>query len=366
MPLQSARFAGDPQLEACLNHLRNLRIGSTGPAVAKIQRALVDLGFPLPRSGVDGKFGIETAGAVKRFQKSKGLIPVDGIVGPDTMRALDASFPAAPGAPLPSALPKGIHWGVDTVNAANSAVLQDGKLVTLFDLITSKLGMPEFWGRYLFASAKVGITALKKEEAKFIFNSSNGTCRILVIDDIGGQRFKQGKDIGRQDAQIALNRCSALSMPGGAMVYADIEPQFECSSGWFQGWWEVMRAGGRGGGGLYCDATQFIFSRPHRAALKATMDPLSAGLNPDPPLFPPDPPFIARLLWAQRPVKFFKTIIDPKNFKPDVYLPAEPTYQRGTTAIWQYAGNCRVPGSGQLIDMNLANDQGFGSMWRGP
>lgn len=178
-------------------------------------------------------------------------------------------------------------------------------------------------------------------------------------------RFRQGRDIGRQDAQIALGRCSALSVPAGVMVYADIEPQFQCSSGWFQGWWEVMRSAGRGGGGLYCDATQSTFNRPHRAALKATLDPLSAGIDPDPQQFHPDPPFSARLLWAQRPLRFIKTTIERSNFKPATFEPAEPGYQKKMTAIWQYGGNCHLAGSRMLIDMDLANEQGFASMWNG-
>ena len=56
-----------------------LRIGSRGPAVAKVQRAL----------GIeaDGIFGPKTRAAVKAFQRSHGLV-VDGIVGPKTRAAL--------------------------------------------------------------------------------------------------------------------------------------------------------------------------------------------------------------------------------------------------------------------------------------
>ena len=366
MPLRSARFAGDPTLEAVLNHSTKLQKGSTGTAVVKVQQALLDLGFQMPRFGADGSYGDETVAAVKSFQSSKGLRPIDGIIGADTMRALDAAFPAALGGGPANVLPPGIHWGVDTAAPANAAVLHDGVPITLFDLINLRLGMPEFWGRYLFGSAGLGVTALNKTEAQFIFDSSNGACRILLIDNIAASRFNQGFEIGKQDAQVALGRCAALSVPKGVMVYADIEPQFQCSSGWIRGWWEVMLAAGRGRGGLYCDPTQIPFNRPHRAALKATLDILSAALNPDQPFFPPDPPFAARLIWTQRPIRFFKKPVDPSNFKPDAYTPTEPTYQLGMTAIWQYAGNCPVvPGSHQVIDMNLANELGLASMWKG-
>ena len=57
----------------------NLRIGSRGPEVAAVQRAL---GIP-----ADGIFGRQTRRAVRSFQQANGLL-VDGIVGPVTRGAL--------------------------------------------------------------------------------------------------------------------------------------------------------------------------------------------------------------------------------------------------------------------------------------
>lgn len=58
-----------------------LELGSRGPAVAKLQRAL----------GIhaDGIFGKQTRRAVRAFQRRSGLV-VDGIVGPQTRAALSA------------------------------------------------------------------------------------------------------------------------------------------------------------------------------------------------------------------------------------------------------------------------------------
>ncbi|MBV8437900.1 MAG: DUF4157 domain-containing protein [Silvibacterium sp.] len=106
--LRSPRFAGDPVLEACFDNEALLQVGSRGPAVEKIQQALIDAGFPLPQFGVDGKFGPETQGAVRRYQSAHGLVP-DGIVGPLTMGSLDALFapPAPPAPPGPAPVPPG-------------------------------------------------------------------------------------------------------------------------------------------------------------------------------------------------------------------------------------------------------------------
>ena len=100
--LVALRFKGDGVLEACFDNERVLTTGAKGSAVSKIQQALVDAGFPLPKFGVDGDFGSETRTAVRNFQASLGL-KIDGIVGPQTMGALDARFSSTPPAPTPPA-----------------------------------------------------------------------------------------------------------------------------------------------------------------------------------------------------------------------------------------------------------------------
>lgn len=384
MPLKSPRFAGDPTLEACLNGRGSLRRGAANPrpAVEKVQRALVDLRIPLPRFGADGQFGGETAGAVSRFQAGRGLTP-DGVVGSRTMAALDGAF-SSPGQPSPTSPPPGppspppplqpgIHWGVDTAAKADFELPdKNGRRMKLFDIITQELGMPEFWGRYIFSSSSKGVAGLTKSEANFIFERSGGRCRILLIDNIAGVRFSQGKEVGKADALGALRQCGkgGLDVPGGVVIYADIEPEFQCNSGWFQGWWEVMQQAGRARGGLYVEPGQFGFSRPYRAALLATADIFTKAINPL--IFPPDPSNTARLLWSQRPVPFFKKVLgntdfNGGNFRPTSFAPNEPTFHPRMTVIWQYGGDCLVVprNANSKIDMNLANEQGFASMWKG-
>jgi peptidoglycan hydrolase-like protein with peptidoglycan-binding domain len=58
-----------------------------GPDVTAVQEALENTGFTL---AVDGIFGPLTDAVVRQFQLKKGLIS-DGIVGPATRSALDAS-----------------------------------------------------------------------------------------------------------------------------------------------------------------------------------------------------------------------------------------------------------------------------------
>lgn len=103
--LKSPRFARDPVLEACFDNERLVQVGNRGPAVEKIQGALIAAGFPLRAFGVDGVFGAETQAAVRAYQRAHGLVP-DGIVGPITMANMDALF-ASPASPVPAPTPPG-------------------------------------------------------------------------------------------------------------------------------------------------------------------------------------------------------------------------------------------------------------------
>jgi hypothetical protein len=69
--------------------------GRRGPAVADVQKALVALGYPLPKHGVDGIRGPETIAAVKQFQQANNLV-VDGDPGPETVAKLNAVLKTKP------------------------------------------------------------------------------------------------------------------------------------------------------------------------------------------------------------------------------------------------------------------------------
>ena len=69
------------------NSMPTVRFGSSGTNVKTMQQYLVDLGYSLPRFGVDGYFGSETRSAVTAFQAANGLSQ-DGVCGPLTWAAL--------------------------------------------------------------------------------------------------------------------------------------------------------------------------------------------------------------------------------------------------------------------------------------
>ena len=65
--------------------MANLKEGSSGPAVKKLQQQLKDKGFD--PGHIDGAFGPGTEAALIAFQKSEGLA-ADGIAGPRTLAKL--------------------------------------------------------------------------------------------------------------------------------------------------------------------------------------------------------------------------------------------------------------------------------------
>ena len=161
--LQSARFAGDPTLEAVLGG--TLRLGapgtspypapvlSSGPSIAKIQQALIDLHYPMPQHGADAKFGSETGTAVVKFKTIRGIQPNDPVVGPKTMAALDEAIVALdraqptppdprpkppdprpkPPDPQPEPLPVQRNWFTGDVSTGMSPVLRNSAVTFLVD-----------------------------------------------------------------------------------------------------------------------------------------------------------------------------------------------------------------------------------------
>jgi len=69
-----------------------LRRGMSGEPVETLQRALAAAGFYM--LAIDAEFGAGTEGALKLFQRARGLT-VDGIAGRETFAALDSYLPKA-------------------------------------------------------------------------------------------------------------------------------------------------------------------------------------------------------------------------------------------------------------------------------
>ncbi len=116
MALQSTILAGNARLEQAAAggpSVKKAPPADDPDAVRRLQRALVALGFPLPKSfplgasgEPDGKFGDETFTQLQKFQKQafpNQFSEWDGRAGKNTLAAMDARLPrkAAPAPPTP-------------------------------------------------------------------------------------------------------------------------------------------------------------------------------------------------------------------------------------------------------------------------
>jgi peptidoglycan hydrolase-like protein with peptidoglycan-binding domain/predicted chitinase len=149
--------AAPPALAARLGD-RTLRIGDAGDLVRACQIALARLGYDLKGSG---NYGANTQSAVLDFQRQHNL-EVDGEIGPETARAIDAAtaptgqaepphdgapMPAPPPLPPPAAPPSSSSDG-SAAAPTLAALLGDralqigdeGDLVRAFQLALAKLG----------------------------------------------------------------------------------------------------------------------------------------------------------------------------------------------------------------------------------
>ncbi|MCB2077968.1 MAG: peptidoglycan-binding protein [Novosphingobium sp.] len=112
--LKSQLLSGNARLESAAvspPSIRKRPPDDDADAVRRIQKALVRLGFTLPKSfpngpalEPDGLFGPETEGAVKSFQKREfpgAFSEWDGRVGPKTLAKMDGLLgPVAPERPV--------------------------------------------------------------------------------------------------------------------------------------------------------------------------------------------------------------------------------------------------------------------------
>jgi peptidoglycan hydrolase-like protein with peptidoglycan-binding domain len=92
-PATGGRASVHRHASATLTGSPALRLGSQGASVRLLQSLLNQHG---QQATVDGDFGPQTDGAVRRFQLAMGLV-VDGVVGPQTARALNR--PTSAGSP---------------------------------------------------------------------------------------------------------------------------------------------------------------------------------------------------------------------------------------------------------------------------
>ena len=66
-----------------------LRLGSTGAIVLMVQKTFNSIGYELENNGIFDKHMDEV---VRNFQEEREILPLDGVVGVETMLELDRLF----------------------------------------------------------------------------------------------------------------------------------------------------------------------------------------------------------------------------------------------------------------------------------
>jgi hypothetical protein len=115
--------------------------GRRGVEVADVQKALIALGYSLPKHGVDGIRGSETVTAVKQFQQDNGLT-VDGDPGPATVAKLNDVLKSKPdvASKLTKSTPADVKAAPSAANIDTSTI-QDPDFNKKLEKIASALGV---------------------------------------------------------------------------------------------------------------------------------------------------------------------------------------------------------------------------------
>lgn len=138
-PLRAARFADSERLQRAARNNPPLRLNDVNDAVARMQRAFLDLGFPMPKTtkktgAPDGHYGAETAAAVRRFQEENGIKPPGGHeAGKKTLGKLDEVFlkrdaPIEPTAPMLNGV--GVHSTTPAIETPDKKITRPEAQVT--------------------------------------------------------------------------------------------------------------------------------------------------------------------------------------------------------------------------------------------
>ncbi|MHB8590142.1 MAG: glycoside hydrolase domain-containing protein [Candidatus Dormibacteraceae bacterium] len=174
-------------------------------------------------------------GSVPTVQRSSNLNQIlTKVIGPTSLVNVQAHSAAVQATRL--------LWGVDSCHAfTTSPTGADG----LFPQVVSKLGMPDFWGRYLtntvcpaISSAEIATAAHFHMGILPIYNDYN--CSNVV-----------GYDTGKGYGAAATDAAAGLGIPQGRAIAIDIEPPGDAcpgaagvDAGFIQGWYDGVSSAG--------------------------------------------------------------------------------------------------------------------------
>jgi hypothetical protein len=182
-----------------------------------------------------------TSTAPARFTAAVGAIPaartedkvlqlVQQVSGPSTLVNLQAQSPAVQ--------PTRLLWGVDSCKAFTGDPTGE-----IYPGVTSGLGTPDFWGRYLTTTVCPAISA-----AEVVMAHQQHMAILPIYNDYDCSNVS-GYDTASGYAQAAVAAAQGLSIPTGRVLAIDIEPPGPYCSGavdadFVRGWFDAVTAAG--------------------------------------------------------------------------------------------------------------------------
>jgi Rv2525c-like, glycoside hydrolase-like domain len=209
-----------------------------------------------------------------------------------------------------------VWWGVDSVDAITQAEV---------DSVTTSLGKPDFFGRYIGQLA--GGYNMKVSDATVAH--SNGI-RILPIFSEFAQGTTSTHATGVYFAQYAATAARRLGIPAGRMIAVDIEPSSYVDAAFIQGWYDGMLPGG------YVPA---IYENPYTGTNRYFPGAYCTAVANEPAIAS------NLLLWSYEPSLAHQTRANAYKFAPDA-----PGCANQTVA-WQYNLSA---GSNPNVDLDEA------------
>jgi peptidoglycan hydrolase-like protein with peptidoglycan-binding domain len=197
-------------------------LGDSGSQVTAMQQSLVQLGFDT--GGVDGVFGPKTLSALIRFQQARNL-QADGVLGPQTSKALAIVAPMGSGPELSSSKAAGAaivattsQKGINIRQTPNGAVIgyaMDGVKVSLTGRESSASGRTWVeiatggWIAADFVKAGAIASAAPAPPATYSASTSAAENRLTLA---------QAKTLKAGQAYVKASRLNIRSSPGGAVI----------------------------------------------------------------------------------------------------------------------------------------------------
>lgn len=176
--------------------MANLKNGSSGEEVKKLQTALINAGYDVGSSGADGIFGANTQAAVKKYQQDNGLA-VDGIAGVNTQSALYGSTQTNTSANASTAAPAAAPTVKPTYDPSTDA----DYLAALASLQSTQANRPTWDNSIDIALSDAYNSIVNRDKFEYDVNG----------DMLYQQYKRQYMDLGRTAMQDTMGQAAALT-----------------------------------------------------------------------------------------------------------------------------------------------------------